>query len=546
MKMRKLFAGLAAAATLLGGMALGAATANAAAPETVATETTFTFEADKAEQWTGRTLGYYKLADYVMYGDAAGTGANAPVYGVQTIAGHADAIRAALKTAGITVEGDADPMAHAMGLETGGLDKSETSPWATGTTRKFADALADALKADDLTPATLAAGANDATKTVTLPAGVYLFIDSADGSAATDKASLTAKSAPMVVASGTLDAANKAITDPATGASVNLKNHVTPVTKTHDDADGTVSTGQTVNYTATTDLPVTTGFKDYVFTLTDTPGKGQDVNKDVAVTVALEGGIAQTLTAGTDYELTYTGLTTEENATDAAKFAADGTKSFTIDFAKLLANAEYNTKYVGRTVTVTYSAIVTAKADPVTNKVEVDDNHTKAEAHTNLKLGKFSFTKVDADRKGVSGAVFEIEKKEGGAKTPADAKATSGTDGKVTFEGLADGVYTVTETTIPGEFLQSAAAKFEVTIKDGVAVYFNGTDVWGLAPDSGNDDLSGGEITGYEVKNVRSITELPETGAAGIALFTLVGLLLAGAAAAVFAKSRSTKRALQA
>ena len=48
------------------------------------------------------------------------------------------------------------------------------------------------------------------------------------------------------------------------------------------------------------------------------------------------------------------------------------------------------------------------------------------------------------------------------------------------------------------------------------------------------------------VTNVKSITQLPLTGAAGTALFTVIGLLLAGAAATVALKSRETKRALRA
>ena len=54
MKMRKLFAGIAAAATLLGGMALGATSAQAddAAGTPVTGVATFTFTAETAEQLT--------------------------------------------------------------------------------------------------------------------------------------------------------------------------------------------------------------------------------------------------------------------------------------------------------------------------------------------------------------------------------------------------------------------------------------------------------------------------------------------------------------
>ena len=49
-----------------------------------------------------------------------------------------------------------------------------------------------------------------------------------------------------------------------------------------------------------------------------------------------------------------------------------------------------------------------------------------------------------------------------------------------------------------------------------------------------------------QVTNVKNITQLPLTGAAGTMLFSVIGLLIAGAAVTVFVKSRSTKRALNA
>ena len=52
MKMRKLFAGIAAAATLLGGMALGATSAQAVR----LADATFTFTAETAEQLTHANL----------------------------------------------------------------------------------------------------------------------------------------------------------------------------------------------------------------------------------------------------------------------------------------------------------------------------------------------------------------------------------------------------------------------------------------------------------------------------------------------------------
>ena len=60
MKMRKLFAGIAAAATLLGGMALGAASAQADGSGTVVkSDVNFTFTAQDAKQLTNRSLNAY-------------------------------------------------------------------------------------------------------------------------------------------------------------------------------------------------------------------------------------------------------------------------------------------------------------------------------------------------------------------------------------------------------------------------------------------------------------------------------------------------------
>lgn len=53
------------------------------------------------------------------------------------------------------------------------------------------------------------------------------------------------------------------------------------------------------------------------------------------------------------------------------------------------------------------------------------------------------------------------------------------------------------------------------------------SDPWGLV-----------NTTDKTVKNVKSITQLPLTGAAGTTLFTVVALLVAGAGVTVAVKSR--------
>ena len=58
--------------------------------------------------------------------------------------------------------------------------------------------------------------------------------------------------------------------------------------------------------------------------------------------------------------------------------------------------------------------------------------------------------------------------------------------------------------------------------------------MWGLAPKESSDK--------YQVKNVKNVTQLPLTGAAGTTLFTVVALLVAGAGVTVALKSRQRVR----
>ena len=94
----------------------------------------------------------------------------------------------------------------------------------------------------------------------------------------------------------------------------------------------------------------------------------------------------------------------------------------------------------------------------------------------------------------------------------------------------------MTETAVADGY-QDFKASFTVAIEENGNVTFAGTDSWGLAPKDSTAD--------YKVTNVKSVFELPKTGAAGIALFVVIAALLGGAAATVYAKSRRASRALR-
>ena len=526
MKMRKLFAGIAAAATLLGGMALGATSVQAddAAGTPVTGEATFTFTAETAEQLTNAKLKAYKIGDYVQYG----SGENV-AYGVVTNSSNKTAVDFALKAAGVdTTDSEVDHLAAA--LNAGQLDVSDVRPWASPEkTRKFANALESEGKLTAVTSFTLGKpvpatnGSADAkyTATATLPAGIYVFIDSASATGSVTKA------IPMIVASGTVNAEKKVLTDPTAAATVNMKNTNNPG-KTKEVNKLFAAIGDILTYTLTGTIanPAPTEFK-----FTDKPGTGL------------------TIKAGTfKFYANDVQISDADAATDFSVPANDVTGSTDASFDVTVNDPS---KYAGKTIKVTFDAVVNDEAsvtDGVVNKL--DNYGTDIKANTGF-VG-FDFTKVDPDSKGIEGVTFQVKdggtalyfvkqddgsyKKAASTNTP-DATTDVKTDanGKLVFTGLdATKTYTVTETARANGNYLDIKPSFAVSFSNGVAVLAKTTtsDPWGLV-----------NTTAKTVKNIKSITQLPLTGAAGTMLFTVVALLVAGAGVTIAIKSRQNAEA---
>lgn len=528
MKMRKLFAGIAAAATLLGGMALGATSAQAddAAGTPVTGVATFTFTAETAEQLTNANLKAYKIGDYVQYG----SGENV-AYGVVTNSNNKTAVDSALKAAGVdTTDSEVDHLAAA--LNAGTLDISATRPWdktANGnasTTRAFANALESEGKLASSQKVTLGAATTvqgGYSASVNLPAGIYVFIDSA---AATESVT---KAIPMIVASGTVNTGKKALTDPIQGANtVNMKNTNNPG-KTKTVGEPFAAIGDTLTYTLTGTIanPAPTEFK-----FTDKPGKGLTI-KASTFKFYVNGEEISAETAASDFTVPTADVTGGDNA------------SF---------NVKVNdpSKYAGKTIKVTFQAVINDEADAENGVVNKLDNYgTDVEAPT--KFTGFNFTKVDSDGKGIKDVTFQVKDKDGvplyfvkqgdgsykkaaSANTQgATTDVTTGTNGQLSFTGLdKTKTYTVTETVRASDAYLNIMPSFTVSFskEDGSAVLTATSDPWGLVNTS--------EKT---VKNIKSITQLPLTGAAGTMLFTVVALLVAGAGVTIAIKSRQNAEA---
>lgn len=524
MKMRKLFAGIAAAATLLGGMALGATSAQAddAAGTPVTGVATFTFTAETAEQLTNANLKAYKIGDYVQYG----SGENV-AYGVVTNSNNKTAVDSALKAAGVdTTDSEVDHLAAA--LNAGQLDVSDVRPWASPTaTRKFADALESEGHLTSGTDVTLsnpvAAQDGSYSATVSLQAGIYVFIDSAVATGSVTKA------IPMIVASGTVNAEKKVLTDPTAAATVNMKNTNNPG-KTKEVNKTSAAIGDTLTYTLTGSIasPAPTEFK-----FTDTPSKGLTIKANSFQFFTERANAERQSEPASNFSVTLTG-----------DFTGNGTASFDV-------KVNDPSTYAGKKIVVTFEAVINDEADVENGVVnELDNYGTPVQAPTTF--GEFDFTKVDPDGKGIEGVTFQVKdgdttlhfvkQGDGSYKKAASADTQGATtnvktdaDGKLSFTGLdKTKIYTVTETARANGNYLDIKPSFTVSFSNGVAVLAKTaiSDPWGLV-----------NTTAKTVKNIKSITQLPLTGAAGTMLFTVVALLVAGAGVTIAIKSRQNAEA---
>ena len=521
MKLRKLFAGVAAAATLLGGMAFGAATANAADTD----QATITVNNAQA----GYTYKGYKFA---TFDNVQGTAPNATSVEVNTVAAWKDAVYNAADAA----NGDA-----AVPAEYAENPAAYVATFDAATARRFTDELTKRIPAGEQ-------GTAAVNGVITATEGWFLVTSTTE-----EKAGKSALVATQITSGGetytkiTLNTEDGQHNIDTLGRfNAKDENVPTPPTKTAD-GKGTVNVGDTVNYTITAVVPpAAAGYDTYKYTITDAASKGLNVSEVYANFVVVVKGATgdTTLAPGVDYTLDQEGSYDDEGGTVT-----------TIAFP----NVKH---YAGKTIQVTYKGVVTSDAvDQVTNTATVKNNNDQTGEGTTVvkKLGKFDFTKIGVgnDATGLAGAEFKVSADKGktfikfsqdangvyypdatnGSETltSADGKGAQKTLGKVAVRGLAEGVYTVQETKAPTGYAENFKVTFTVTIGE------NGGEGTLTV-----DNLHQVNTTDKTVLNVKSITQLPLTGAAGTMLFTVVAVLLAGVAATVFAKSRSTKRALNA
>lgn len=323
MKVRKLFAGIAAAATLLGGMALGAASAQAADPQT-----TPLLQVNNAQE--GHMYTPYKFATF--------ENADNGTVEVSTVEAWKDAVTAAADTANgndsIPAEYKNNPAAY-------------VATFNAEQIRKFAEELAktNPLPTADGAGLTVTAEQAGTAQPVAVDGeGWYLVTDTYNGKAGT----------PAVVATTVNGLDNlRIVADAKTGQGgittvgrFNAKNEnpLTPPSKTAKvgdvDVNGkTVNVGDTVDFTVSAAVPASAANYDvYPFTITDTASKGLKVAETNTFKVQVDGKDVDAAL----YKVEQTGS------------AAVGTTT-TITFASAKSLA-------GKTIVVSYTGVVTKDA----------------------------------------------------------------------------------------------------------------------------------------------------------------------------------------
>ena len=588
MTFRKLLAGVAAAATLLSGMAFGAGSAMADEVEPATITLNGEAGAVKGHTYKAVRIGSYDHASFVekdgvTYVESLTVNTEAAV-----ATGATTALDKAVAEGTTWNTGDYknNPVGY-VASESGYFTSSPNKPWS-GNLRNFVSSLVrQADFQDALATATEYTTDSDTLTISGLEEGLYVVVDTTASNAENVDHTQT-DSIPMLVGTKV----NGKDFEGQTLGVVNVKNQTTYINKVivknnREWVGTTERVGDIVTFKLTSQVPLTVGYlntaeKPYRFSIGDTMSKGLTFQQVTSVTIG-----NKTLTKADD-DATATADQYQLTTTANQKYDTTDTESKATSLKFDLSNAVYeagqnaaDSKAKAKaedTITVVYTAKLNKDAVHAVdganpNKVTLDYTHNpddNTEHHVpgpevKVYTYDFGFLKVKADgQTNLDGAKFVIKQGdqyfrfntttglwENGTKgaDPVDADKFTGTNGVFEFKGLAEGTYDVVETDAPAGYLSTTKAKFQVIItstnkdeKGNVLgtehkiEFVNGNIGFNLLTNLNEDGTA--KDGGAKVKNLKSITQLPLTGAAGIAIFGVMAALVIGAGLAVGMKRR--------
>lgn len=521
--MKKVFAAAAAIATVFGLAATTVATANAADNATLTVSTT-------DAKFAGKTVNAYKMFSATVSGDGKAvsytlTDEWKPFFKDSTASG---------LTGNDVTDANVSDKAYDYVSKLTGKDlatfATKASNWAQAKTNNIKAAAT----------ATVSTGATNGNYTATfngLDYGYYV---------------VAVPGATLANASGqyaTLVSVDR------TNVTANIKGDLPTVDK-KVQVDGTgkdatdAKIGDTLTFTLTSTIPDMSAYDTYTFNFKDTLSKGLTFERVTSVTV---DGVAAPLTVGTDY--TVTTPTAPDNTLTVAmndfknKQQANAGKKITVTYtATLNENAVVGGAGNTNSAKIQYSnnpsTDGTGESEP--SKVRVftygftvdkytGDEYTDGAAR--LPGAKFtlapkngdpmSFVKVK-DGNATENAVYRVATDDEKTSTTITTTTTIITpaSGKVDFQGLKNGEYTLTETEAPAGYNKLASA---IGVK--VEGQNDGTDTTNATVHItyNNDNGSNYDKTASKgvipVRNKSGVV-LPGTGGMGTIAFTVIGVLV--------------------
>ena len=513
--MKRVFAAAAAIATVFGLAATTVATANAADNATLTVSTT-------DAKFAGKTVNAYKMFSATVSGDGKAvsytlTDEWKPFFKDSTASGLTDVTDA-------NVNDKANDYVSKLTGKDLAAFATKASNWAQAKTNNIKAAAT----------ATVSTGATNGNYTATfngLDYGYYV---------------VAVPGATLANASGqyaTLVSVDR------TNVTANIKGDLPTVDK-KVQVDGTgkdatdAKIGDTLTFTLTSTIPDMSAYDTYTFNFKDTLSKGLTFERVTSVTI---DGVAAPLTVGTDY--TVTTPTAPDNTLTVAmndfknKQQANAGKKITVTYtATLNENAVVGGAGNPNSATIQYSnnpsSNGTGESEP--SKVRVftygftvdkytGDKYT--DAATRLAGAEFTLTPKNgtamsfvqvAAGSATANAVYRVAK----AGEKGTTTITTPANGKVVFQGLKNGEYTLTETKAPAGYNKLASA---IGVKvDGKN---NGTDTTDatVAITYNNDNGSSYNQTASNgvipVENKSGVI-LPGTGGMGTIAFTVIGVLV--------------------